>query len=70
MMKWVVEDGTEAAITRMKQCLEALKDFYALTGCEQIGQLRQVRYYVTGELAEALRWLSQDEPENISERGI
>jgi len=70
VLKRVVEDGTEAAITRMKQCLEALKDFYALTGCEQIGQLRQVRYYVTGELAEALRWLSQDEPENISERGI
>ena len=43
------------AIQRIRQLLEAVKDFYTLTGCTRGTELRQVRYYFTGDLAAAVR---------------
>lgn len=53
--------GPQRAIDWIRQLLEAVKDFYTLTGCTRVEDLRQVRYYVTGNLAAAVRTLPYGE---------
>ena len=61
ILRLVREGGTLLAIQRIRQLLEAVKDFYTLTGCTRGTELRQVRYYFTGDLAAAVRSFSYGE---------
>ena len=61
ILRLVREGGTLLAIQRIRQLLEAVKDFYTLTGCTRGTELRQVRYYFTGYLAAAVRSFSYGE---------
>lgn len=58
ILRSVQERGTRYTIDWIGRLQEAVKDFYTLTGCTEVGQLRQVRFYVTGSLAAALHSFS------------
>ncbi len=55
ILRLVQAGGTQEAIDWIRKLLEAVKDFYTLTGCTREDELRQVRYYFTGDLAAAVR---------------
>lgn len=52
------QEGVEGTVRWIRQCLESVKDFYTLSGCNTVQELRQVRYYFTGELADAYRFFA------------
>lgn len=58
ILRSVQERGTRYTIDWIGRLQGAVKDFYTLTGCTEVGQLRQVRYYCTGSLAAALHSFS------------
>lgn len=58
ILRLIQERGTRYTIEWIGRLEEAVKDFYALTGCTEVGQLRQVRHYETGDLAAALHSFS------------
>ena len=58
ILRLICEKGVEETAGWLKQCQEDLKDFYTLTGCKNAQELRQVRYYFTGEMADAYRFFA------------
>ena len=58
ILQMICQKGVQEAVDWLRKCQEALKDFYALTGCKNVQELRQVRYYFTGEMADAYRFFA------------
>ena len=57
ILRVVLKHGSEEAAGRILRCLENIKDFYVLLGCQNAAQLRRARYWLTGAMAEAVRSL-------------
>jgi isopentenyl-diphosphate delta-isomerase len=57
VLRIVLKQGVEAAADMILRDLEAIKDFYVLLGCRKASELRKVRFYLTGDTADAIRSL-------------